>query len=141
MKGRLTQQWKLIYQQDRLRPRPHNIRLPDPNIWVKNIVILIWDFVLDIWYDRNAYEHHQDEANISAVKDKLIQKIEWIQDSIPIQDLYIYKKLHIEQLKRSNLTNLYMLEQQLMILKKSSVHRIHNARDHEPPMPRPIDNG
>jgi hypothetical protein len=47
------------------------------------------------------------------------------------------RKLHIEGLQKSTMTNLYMLEQQMMILKKNSVRRINNERaDH-----LPLDNG
>jgi hypothetical protein len=90
------------------------------------------DFILNVWYDRNEFEHQKDDENVTTVKDR-----ERIQEGIPIQDLHIYKKLHICGLEISTLTNLYMLEQQLLILKRSSVHCIQNERATR----LPVDNG
>jgi hypothetical protein len=58
----------------------------------------------------------------------LIAKIEWIHDSIPIEDLYLHKKITVEELEKSTMSNLYMLEQQLWIIKKQSKVRNESNR-------------
>jgi hypothetical protein len=60
------------------------------------------------------------EENISTVKERLVAKIEWLQERIPIANLKIHNKINLQELKNSTMSNLYMLEQQLMIIKRKS---------------------
>jgi hypothetical protein len=50
----------------------------------------------------------------------------WIHDRL--MTYILIKNLHIDGLEKSSLSNLYMLEQQLLILKQSSIPRMSQER-------------
>jgi hypothetical protein len=95
-------------------------------------------FLLDCWYCRNSVEHKKDEENVTMVKSRLISKIEWLHEGIPLNDLKIHKKIKLTDLSKSNMSNLYMLEAQLNIIKKYGSSSQPTRTEAEEP---PIDAG
>jgi hypothetical protein len=95
-----------------------NNKVTDSETWARDVIKINLQFILDSLYSRNQTEHQKDAENISMVKARLISKIEWLHESIPIQDLKIHKKINLNDLHKSSMSNLYMLETQLTIMKK-----------------------
>jgi hypothetical protein len=120
IKGRISSKWSKLYIQDRQQNLDETRKLPIAEIWVRDIINITWNYVLNTWYSRNNTEHQKDKDDINTVKTRLIAKIEWIHEKIPLVDLKIHKKLSINDLNKSTMSNLYVLEQQLTIILQAS---------------------
>jgi hypothetical protein len=120
LKGRVSQQWGIVYENEKRRLPTGQTKLPDSATWARDLITIMLQFILDSWYCRNNIEHQKDIENISTVKARLIAKIEWLHESIPIDALKIHKKLSLTDLNKSTMSNLYMLEAQMSIIKRKS---------------------
>jgi hypothetical protein len=61
-----------------IQPTTH--RLCNVETWGRDIITIVWRYVLDTWYCRNNIEHKKDADNISKLKERLIAKIEWLHE-------------------------------------------------------------
>jgi hypothetical protein len=50
IKARLTDTWETLYSEDRKNNIDTTHRTPTPETWGRDIIHIMWTFILDIWY-------------------------------------------------------------------------------------------
>jgi hypothetical protein len=69
IKGRLSKLWRQAYVSAREVIVPLNQRLPTGDTWGRDVITILWKYILDTWYCRNSMEHKKDQENIPKTKE------------------------------------------------------------------------
>jgi hypothetical protein len=98
----------------------HSSHPVKPDKWGKDIIILTWRFVIQLWSERNKIEHSmEDKTNAMERKRmKLILKIIWMHGKNKEYLQEFGEVLTIEELEKLPLSNLMMMESQFKLMKK-----------------------
>jgi hypothetical protein len=112
MKGRLTIKWGEAYNKYRSEEKINKKYLTAEK-WGKDIIVVSWKFVMDIWKNRNENEHGDEATKVEKQKKKLVEKIKWLQKKNT--DLNeSYHEINIEKdIMKLPINNLLMMEMQL----------------------------
>jgi hypothetical protein len=121
LKGRLSTCWGTLYQQTHTHPTNLPPSLVSSDSWGVRIIHLTWEFIIHMWYSRNDVEHSSTTQHQSLLKTRLLKKIGWLHELLPPEARYHFQHLDCNALQKSPMSNLYMLEQQLLIFKQSMV--------------------
>jgi hypothetical protein len=78
VRGRLTKRWKPIFRAT--QNISHNTHVVQPEKWGKDILVLTWKFILEMWTCRNKIEHSTVDKKAATERKrlKLIVKIQWL---------------------------------------------------------------
>jgi hypothetical protein len=112
VRGRLTKRWMNIYKAQQSTQQNNYTVVPDK--WGKDIIVLTWRFVMEMWTIRNKIEHSTEDkvAATARKKLKLILKIKWLHEKYKDKLTEYGDVLTMEELEKLPLTNLLMMETQ-----------------------------
>jgi hypothetical protein len=125
-KGRLHISWGEMYNFDTTKPLDPSQRRMDADTWGSKLVQLVWTFVLDMWFARNASEHNLDNHGAAIKKDKLAHHITWIREKIPSTVAHPYQMITHAELLLLPSNNLSMMLDQLITLYQK--HRLNASQ-------------
>jgi hypothetical protein len=81
--------------------------------WGKDIIVLTWQLLLDIWKHRNEEEHGTIEEASKIKRNKLIEKILWLNKRNEDYSVEIGKTITKAELETIPIDNLLMMEIQM----------------------------
>jgi hypothetical protein len=73
-KGRLSREWGALKNFE-IKSRITPIKHATSEKWAVDMILLTWNFIFDLWIQRNKYEHDETGNPILRKKDKLIEII------------------------------------------------------------------
>jgi hypothetical protein len=112
VKGQLTIKWGEVYNVERSKKHSEK-RFLNAEKWGKDIIVVSWKFFIDIWGERNDYEHKGADNSIEIKKKKLIEKIKWLRKkNTELSSLY-KEEFEEKDLEKIPIDNLLMMEVQL----------------------------
>jgi hypothetical protein len=117
-RGRISIQWGEMYNNDIANP-PFPLYRPSAARWGKQIIKATWNFVLNSWQIRNNIEHDNDGEPIKRSKEKIIERILWIQKQISPEKEHPFKHVTKEDIMRLPLENTVAMAEQIQIEWKS----------------------
>jgi hypothetical protein len=129
IKGRVARTWGAVYESD-LATTDHNLWYATPERWMKQIIKMSLEFVLECWSIRNQIEHGTDDTSLQK-KSKLIEKIMWQKNKVTYFPNRYLERLTREELQDLPLDNLMMTDCQLDILVCASKKKTCVPRDTE----------
>jgi hypothetical protein len=126
-RGRLTKRWKSIFRAT--QNISNNTHVVHPEKWGKDILVLTWKFILEMWTCRNKIEHSTEDKKAATARKrlKLIVKIQWLHKKYKGQITEYGENITDDMLEKLPLVNLMMMEAQLSSrkLKKYDIDLLH----------------
>jgi hypothetical protein len=120
-KGRLSQEWAALVNYD-ISTVKSGIRFNSSEKWAKDIIKLNWDFVYQMWVERNRIEHDMNGDPELRKKEKLIEIIQGEYNLLNL-DIYQVDEMTSEQLQSLPIDNLTMIETNIKNAKLSKRKR------------------
>jgi hypothetical protein len=115
MKGWFTKEWATLVNYD-IETTNSGIKFNSSEKWANDIIHLNWDFLFNMWIERNKIEHDSDGDPELRKKEKIIEIIQGESKMLP-HSLYSPAELTMEHLIALPKDNLVMVE-----------HNIKNAK-------------
>jgi hypothetical protein len=120
-KGRWSSEWATLINHD-LQHTDAGIKHNSSTRFAKEVILLTWNYIYDVWTERNKCEHDEDGSPDLRRKEKLIETIQGISLQMNYQ-VYTNDELEYETLITLPVENLVMIETNLKNARESKKNR------------------